>query len=86
METPNPPAKRLWKEKATVEILRVLRDSRVGSISTRRNPPEEECDGEGSDGGEGEEGGPSPPKVYLLRHGVAVLSLCYFLCLLSPFP
>ena len=41
-------------------MLAFLRDTRVGCISTRRKPPEEDFEGNGS-GGEGEEGGPGPP-------------------------
>ena len=47
VETPKPSVKWLWKEKATEAALRFLRDTRVGCISTRRKPPEEECDGNG---------------------------------------
>ena len=54
--------KRLWKEKATKAVLKFLRDTRVRFISTKRKPPEEECDGEVSNNDEGEEEGrPGPP-------------------------
>ena len=55
-----PSVKWLWKEKTTEEVLKFLRDAGVGCISTRRKPPEEERDGDGS-GGEGEEDGLGPP-------------------------
>ena len=42
-------------------MLAFLRDTRVGCISTRKKPPEEECEGDGGDGGEDEEAGPGPP-------------------------
>ena len=49
-----------WEEKATEAVLRFLRGTRVGCISTRRKPPEEECvgQGEGGEEGESEEGRP----------------------------
>ena len=57
-----PLVKRLWKEKATKAVLKFLRDTRVRFISTKRKPPEEECDGEVSNNDEGEEEGrPGPP-------------------------
>ena len=57
-----PLVKRLWKEKVTEAVLKFLRDTRVRCISTKRKPPEEECDGEVSNNDEGEEEGrPGPP-------------------------
>ena len=54
-------AKWLWKEKATEAVLRFLRDTGVGCISTRRKPPEEECDGDEAGRGDDVEGRPDPP-------------------------
>ena len=51
-----PLVRNLRKDRATEAVLAFLEDTRVGYISTRREPPEEECDGE-----DGEEGGPDPP-------------------------
>ena len=50
-------AKWLWKEKAMEAKLDFLGSTRVGCIATRRRPPEEEWEGDGSCG-EGEEGAP----------------------------
>ena len=47
-------------------VLAFLGDTRVGCVSIRRKPPEEERVGKGSDGGEGGVGGPGPPGVYFL--------------------
>ena len=57
---PRAPSVKLWKEKATEAVLVFLRNTRVGCISTRRKPPEEEYDGEGGDIEE-EEDGPGLP-------------------------
>ena len=43
-------------------VLEGYQGSRVGCISTRRTPPEEECGGDGS-GGEGEDDGLGPPQM-----------------------
>ena len=78
-----PSVKRLCKEKATDAVLAFLRDTRVGCISIRRKPPEEECDGEGEDGGEGESNECiSYVSFFSLRGtiGAANLFLCYFIC------
>ena len=56
-----PSAKWLWEEKATEAGLGFLGGTSVGCISARREPPEEECDRDGLNGGEGEEGVPDPP-------------------------
>ena len=42
-----PSVRWLWKEEATEAVLSFLRDTRVGCISTRRKPREEDCDGMG---------------------------------------
>ena len=55
-------ANRLWKEKATAAVLAFLRNTGVGCTTTKRKPPEEEYDGDVSDG-EGEEGRPGPPQA-----------------------
>ena len=44
-----PLVKWLWKEKATEAVLRFLRDTKVGYVSTRGKPPKE-CDGDGAEG------------------------------------
>ena len=82
-----------WKEKATKAVLVFLGDTRLGCFSTRRKPPEEERDGEGSDG-EREEGGPGHPKcvscISFLCSGEtrekAAPFLCSFICLFLRFP
>ena len=66
VETPKSPLSQVaWKEKATETVLRFLGGTRVGCISTRRKPPEEDCDGDGA-GEEGDEGGPGPPQMQFL--------------------
>ena len=75
-----------------------LRDTRVGFISARRNPPEEGCDGEGGEGDMGEEAGPDPPQNVFLtflspvggredgRVFSFVISLVISLVYFPPFP
>ena len=61
VETPKSPFGQMALEgESDGRVLRFLRGAGVGCISTKRKPPGEVCDGEGSDG-EGEEGGPGPP-------------------------
>ena len=55
-----PSVKWLWKERSTEAVLVISGNTRVGCISTRREPQEEECDREGSGGG-GRTGGAGPP-------------------------
>ena len=58
-----PSVKWLWRGKATEVVLDFLRGARVGCISTRRKPPEEECDGEGEElSQEEDEGGRARPE------------------------
>lgn len=62
-----PAMKCLWKEKSTEAILEILRDTRVGCISTRRVLPEERLgDKMAGSCGEGEEGGRPPQACSLL--------------------
>ena len=59
-----PAIKWLWKERSTEAVLKMLRETRTGCISTRRVFPEDSCmGGPGGVGDEGEEGGPGPPEV-----------------------
>ena len=57
-----PSVKWLWKVKSTESVLGLLRDTRIGCISTKRRLPEERYEEAGS-GDEGEEGGPGPPAM-----------------------
>ena len=51
----------LWKEKPTEAVLEVLRDTRIGCISTRRILPEERLGEEmAGSGDEGKKGGQAP--------------------------
>ena len=57
-----PSGKWLWKEKSTEAVLTFLKSTRVGCISTRRVPPEEQAkdekeDAEATEGRVVEEGG-----------------------------
>ena len=61
VEASFPSVKWLWKEKATDAVLRFLKGTRVGYISTRGKPPVKEYGRDGTDGGEGEEYEPGPP-------------------------
>ena len=88
-----PSVKWLWKKKATEAVLVFLRDTRVGCISTGREPPEKKRGGEG--GGHRGKGGQAKarPGMWFLSvslvleqtRGWAIYFLCYFLCLLSNF-
>ena len=58
-----PAIKWLWKERSTEAVL-VIRETRIGCISTRRVFPEESLDrGTEGLGDEGEEGGPGSPEL-----------------------
>lgn len=84
----------VWKEKPTEAVLGMLRDTRIGCISTRRAPPGERLGEEMTGSGdEGEEGGRAPQTCNFLsffsfggRRGSAsffysFLRLSSFLCL-----
>ena len=58
----SPSIKWLWKERSTEAVLKMLGETRIGCISTRRAfPVESDMEGPGGTGDEGEEGGPGPP-------------------------
>ena len=56
-----PAVKWLWKKKSTEAVLEMLRDTRLGRVSTRRTLPGETIrDEEVGSGDQEEEGGPAP--------------------------
>ena len=57
-----PSVKWLWRDKSTEAVLVFLGNTRVGCISARRKPPEEECDEVGL-GDERDEDGPGAPDM-----------------------
>ena len=80
----------MWKEKSTEAVLKMLRDTRIGCISTRRVPPGERLGEEmAGSGDEGEEGGRASQTCNFLpffsfggRRGSAPF-FCSFVCLSS---
>ena len=59
-----PAIKWLWRKKSPEAVLEILRDTRIGCISTRRVLLEERLGDEmAGSGDEGEEGGPGPPNM-----------------------
>ena len=59
-----PAMKWLWKEKPTEAVLEVLRDTRIGCISTRQVRPEERLEDEmAGSGNEGDERGRGSPDM-----------------------